>query len=74
MRVPRALRLTTAEAVARAVVRAITTDAPQAIVYPGPIRPSLALGVLAPRTAERLNASLGLGALFRPAAQARGRT
>lgn len=71
--VPRALGLTTAGAVARAVVRAITTDAPQTIVHPGPIRSSLALGMLAPRTAERLTARLGLGTLFRPAAEAGGR-
>jgi short-subunit dehydrogenase len=73
VRVPPALRLTTPGAVARAVVRAITVDAPQTIVYPGPIRPTLALGVLAPRTAERLNSRLGLDTLFRPAAEARGR-
>src|SRR5919109_1264211 len=73
IRVPRALRLTRPEAVGRAVVKAIETDAPEVLVYPGPIRPTLAIGLLAPRAAERLNERLGLGRLFRPAAQARGR-
>ena len=73
IRVPRALRLTTANDVAHAVVRAIRTDAPQTLVYPGPIKPSLALGVLAPKTAERLNQHLGIATLFRPAAETRGR-
>lgn len=74
IRVPRALKLTTPEAVGRAVVRAVETDAPEVVVYPGPIRPTLALGLLAPRITERLNERLGLGRLFQPAAEARGRT
>jgi short-subunit dehydrogenase len=73
IRMPRALRLTTPEAVARAVVRAIEADVPQVLVYPSPIRPILALGLVAPRLAERANEQLGLGRLFRPAAQARER-
>ena len=58
---PRALRLTTPEKVARGVVKAIETDAPEVVVYPGHIRPTLALGLLAPRIAERLNERVGLG-------------
>jgi short-subunit dehydrogenase len=72
IRVPRALRLTTPQAVARRVVETIRADAPEAIVYPGPIRPALMLGMVAPRLAERLNERLGLGQLFRPVAEARG--
>jgi hypothetical protein len=71
IRAPRALRLTTPEAVAREVVQAIRTDAPEVLVYPGPIRPGIALGLFAPRLAERLNERLGLGRMFRPAAEAR---
>jgi short-subunit dehydrogenase len=73
IRVPRALRLTTPGAVGRAVVDAIETDAPEVVVYPGPVRSTLALGLLAPRISERLNERLGLGRLFQPAAEARGR-
>jgi short-subunit dehydrogenase len=72
IRVPRALRLTTPQAVSRSLVEAIRSDAPEAIVYPGPIRPALVLGLFAPRLAERLNERLGLGRLFRPVAEARG--
>jgi short-subunit dehydrogenase len=71
--VPRALRLTTPEAVGNAVVEALRTDAPEILVYPGPIKPTLVLGSLAPRLSERLNERLGLATLFRPAAQTRGR-
>jgi short-subunit dehydrogenase len=73
IRVPRVLRLTTPDAVGRSVVKAIETDAAELVVYPGPIRPTLALGLLAPRVSERINERLGLGRLFQPAAQARGR-
>lgn len=73
IRVPRALRLTTPEAVGRAVVAAVREDAPEVLVYPGPIRPTLALGALAPRLAERLNERLGFTTLFKPAAETRGR-
>jgi hypothetical protein len=72
IRVPRALRLTTPQAVARSVVETIRGDAPEAMVYPGPIRPALMLGMVAPRLAERLNERLGLGQLFRPVAETRG--
>jgi hypothetical protein len=44
----------------------------EALVYPGPIRPGLVLGLVAPRLAERLNERLGLGRMFRPVAEARG--
>ena len=71
--VPKALRLTSAEAVGRAVVEAVRNDAPEVLVYPGPIKPTLALGTVAPRLTERLNERLGLATLFRPAAEARGR-
>jgi short-subunit dehydrogenase len=73
IRVPRALRLTTPEAVGRGVVEAVRDDSPEVLVYPGPIRPTLALGALAPRLAERLNQRLGVASLFRPAAESRGR-
>jgi short-subunit dehydrogenase len=72
IRVPRALRLTTPQAVARSVVETVRDDVPEAIVYPGPIRPALVLGLVAPRLGERLNERLGLGRLFRPVAEARG--
>jgi short-subunit dehydrogenase len=72
IRVPRALRLTTPQAVARSVVDTIRADAPEAMVYPGPIRPALMLSMVAPRLAERLNERLGLGQLFRPVAETRG--
>jgi len=73
IQVPRALRLTSADAVGRAVVEAIETDAPEILVYPGPIKPTLVLSAVAPRLFERLNERLGLATLFRPAAEARGR-
>lgn len=73
IRVPAALRLTTPQAVSRAVLRAIATDAPQVLVSSGPVRPALVLGLLAPRTAERMYERLGLGRLFQPAADAHGR-
>ena len=72
IRVPRALRLTTPQAVARGVVDTVRSDAAEAIVYPGPIRPGLVLGLVAPRLAERLNERLELGRMFRPVAEARG--
>jgi len=72
IRVPRALRLSTPQAVARSVVEATRTDAPESIVYPGAIRPGLVLGLVAPRIAERLNERLGLGRMFRPVAETRG--
>ena len=72
IRVPRAMRLTSPEAVARGVIKAIHTDAPEVLVYPGPIRPLLALGAIAPRLSERLNERVGLAQLFQPAAVARG--
>ena len=71
--VPRALRLTSADAVGRADVEGIQTDAPEILVYPGPIKPTLVLSAVAPRLFERLNERLGLATLFRPAAEARGR-
>jgi hypothetical protein len=67
------MRLTTAEAVGKAVAKAIRKDAPEVLVYPGPIRPLLALGALAPRLPERINERMGLSRLFQPAAAARGR-
>jgi NAD(P)-dependent dehydrogenase (short-subunit alcohol dehydrogenase family) len=72
IRAPRALRLATPQAVARSVVETVRSDAPEALVYPGPIRPGLVLGLVAPRLAERLNERLGLGRMFRPVAEARG--
>jgi short-subunit dehydrogenase len=71
--VPPALRLTTPEAVGRAVVAAVRDDSPELLVYPGPIKPALMLGTLAPRLSDRLNARLGLATLFRAAAEARAR-
>jgi short-subunit dehydrogenase len=72
IRVPGALRLTTPQAVARSVVETVRSDQPETLVYPGPIRPGLVLGLVAPRLAERLNERLGLGRMFRPVAEARG--
>jgi hypothetical protein len=51
------------------VIKAIRTDAPEVLVYPGAIRPLLALGALAPRLAERINERLGVARLFEPAAR-----
>jgi hypothetical protein len=72
IRAPRALRLAAPQAVARSVVETVRSDGPEALVYPGPIRPGLVLGLVAPRLAERLNERLGLGRMFRPVAEARG--
>jgi short-subunit dehydrogenase len=69
VRPPRALRLTSPDAVARAVLRAITSDAPHLLPAAGPVRPALVLGLLSPRLAERLHARLGLARLFATAAQ-----
>ena len=73
LEVPGAMKLTTPEKVADAVVRAAAKDLPEVVVYPGPIKPGLALGLLAPRAFEHINERLGLGRMFRPAAVARGR-
>jgi NAD(P)-dependent dehydrogenase (short-subunit alcohol dehydrogenase family) len=54
------------------VVETVRSDTAEGIVYPGPIRPGLVLGLVAPRLAERLNERLGLGRLFRPVAETRG--
>ena len=58
---------------ARGQADGIQTDAPEILVYPGPIKPTLVLSAVAPRLFERLNERLGLATLFRPAAEARGR-
>lgn len=69
--VPSAMRLTTPAAVADAVLRALESRRPETVVYPGPIRPMLALGLLAPATSDRINERLGVGRLFEAAARAR---
>jgi short-subunit dehydrogenase len=69
VRVPRSMRLARPASVAAAVVRSVATDAPRIVVYPGPVAPLLALGAVAPRAAERLEARLGLARFFEPAAR-----
>jgi hypothetical protein len=65
------MRLTTPRAVAAAVLDAVELNRPETIVYPGPIRPLLALGLFAPGVSDRLQERLGIGRLFEPAAHAR---
>jgi hypothetical protein len=51
------------------VVAAIRRDAPETIVTPRPIRPFLALAVLAPGTVQRLTAWAGVTAVARRVAR-----
>jgi short-subunit dehydrogenase len=60
-----------AEAVGRAVVRAIVEDVPELVVTPRPVRPLLAAATLAPGPAERAVERLGLTDLIRRAAGSR---
>ena len=61
------------EKVARAVVTAIRTNAPEIIVNPTPLRPLLALNRVAPSLGERLTARLGANDVFREIAIQRAR-
>jgi short-subunit dehydrogenase len=63
----------TPEHVAQAVLRAICQDRPEIIVNRYPLRPALALAVLAPRLAEWISARIGVDQFFRRAVEARKR-
>lgn len=56
----------TAEQVARAVVKAIVTNAGQVIVQPGPVRALLALDTLLPWTGAAVSRALGVDAYMHP--------
>src|SRR6266536_800901 len=73
VRAPAVVGTTTPQAVARAVVRAVRRDLPEVYATPYPVRPLLALAVLAPRMAERLAARMGMFAYPREAARLEGR-
>jgi short-subunit dehydrogenase len=63
---------TTMDKVVAAVLDAIRRDRPQVVESGAPIKPLLALGELAPRTAERIVDAAGVPKIFRAAAAARG--
>jgi short-subunit dehydrogenase len=63
----------TPELVGRAVVRAIRRNAPELVVSRHPIRPLLALAVLAPRFAEMLTGWVGVTKIARQVAALEGR-
>lgn len=73
VRAPVIFGTTTPKRVARAVVRAISEDAPEILVTPRPLRPFLAFADLAPRLGERLAARLGVANASRTVAQLHGR-
>lgn len=60
---PRMLGTSSPQDVADAVVEAILSERPEIIVNPGPMRPMLALGQLAPRLADRLVEWMGVNRL-----------
>jgi short-subunit dehydrogenase len=64
---------TTIDRVARAVVRAIKRDLPQAIHSGGPLRPLLAMGEISPKALERVMRISGAKQLFGAVAKDRGR-
>lgn len=70
---PLLIGTTTTDKVARAVVRAIETDAVEILITGSPARPLDALAPLAPKLHERLMARLGMHEPFREAARIRGR-
>lgn len=70
---PKALGVSTPQAVADAVVRAIRDDLPEVIVNPRPVRPLLALAALAPGLAEKLARLIGVNEIFRKGAEFRER-
>jgi short-subunit dehydrogenase len=65
------LGTTTVEAVADAVVRAVTQNRPLQIVNGRPLRPALTLATLSPPLGERLMERTGANAVFRRLAAAR---
>jgi short-subunit dehydrogenase len=69
----RMLGETTLEKVGEAVVEAIRHDRPEVVESGSPVRPLLALGQLSPRFSEYLLERFGATALFRKAAEGRGR-
>jgi len=73
LRAPAVVGTTTPETVAQAVVRAVRRDLPEVYATPHPVRPLLALAVLAPRMAERLASRLGMFTYPREAARLDGR-
>jgi short-subunit dehydrogenase len=60
---PRLLGTSSPQDVADAVVEAILSERPEIIVNPGPMRPMLALGQLAPRLADRIVEWMGVNRL-----------
>ena len=64
---------TTLERVCDATVRAVRRDLPEVIESGAPLRPALALAVLAPGLAERIAPRFGVTELFRRTAVLRGR-
>jgi short-subunit dehydrogenase len=69
----RILGETTLEKVADAVVDAVRRDRPEVIESGSPVRPLLALGQIFPRLSEYLLERFGATAMFRAAAERRGR-
>ena len=70
---PVALGATSQGKVAQAVLDCVTSDLPEAIVTPRPVRPLLAVAAISPRVAERATARLGVARFFRRAAEVQGR-
>lgn len=73
LRANRLMGSTTTGRVAKAVVRAVRTDAPEIITTGSPMRPLIALSVLAPRVAERVAVVAGMTSFFHSLAAAHGR-
>jgi NAD(P)-dependent dehydrogenase (short-subunit alcohol dehydrogenase family) len=73
LKAPAVFGTTSPEVVGQAVVKAIRKDLPEVFATPYPVRPSLALAALAPRTAEKLAARMGLFAYPREATRLDGR-
>ena len=71
---PAVFGTTTPQRVARAVLAAIRRDIPETIVTPYPIRPLLALAELAPATAQRLTALVGVTGVAHRVARLNERT
>ena len=68
---PAILGVSHPEKVARAVVKAIRTNAPEVIVNPGPMRPLLAIATLSPGFGEWFTRVFSLHEVFRLSAKAR---
>jgi short-subunit dehydrogenase len=73
IKAPAALGAARPESVAEAVVRAIHRDLPEVLVNPRPVKPVLALAIVAPRQAERVFRATGAGKTFQRMAQTSGR-